>query len=125
MNKGLFIVLYGPGGVGKKSQAGMLEEKLRGMGVLCRKVRYPVYTAGESGKKLDTILSIDPKKIAEKTGYKKKIVPHFPPNYPPRPVVEEFLSIDSGKARKKLGWVPRYSLDAGLDEIIAYWKTRG
>ena len=54
--RGLFIVLYGPEGVGKKSQAGILEEKLRGVGGLCRRVRYPVYTAGESGKKLNTLL---------------------------------------------------------------------
>ena len=54
--KGLFTVLYGPEGVGKRLQAGILEEKLRKLGHLCRRVRYPVYGGGPVGGKLDRIL---------------------------------------------------------------------
>lgn len=66
------------------------------------------------------------KEIAEKvrkfTDFKGKIAYSFPPNYPWRPVVEDFLSLDSGRARKKLGWKPKYSLDEGLRKSIEYWK---
>ena len=63
-------------------------------------------------------------KIKQKLNFKGKIISHFPPNYPWRPVAEEFLSIDAGKAKKLLKWTPKYSLDAGLDQVIAYWKKR-
>lgn len=62
-------------------------------------------------------------KIKKKIGYKGKIIPHFPPNYPPRPVVEDYLSLDARKAKKILNWKPLYTLDQGLGKIIAYWKN--
>ena len=68
------------------------------------------------------------KEIAEKvrklTDFKGKIVHTFPPNYPWRPVVEDFLSLDSAKARKKLGWKSKYSLDEGLKKAVDYWKEK-
>ena len=68
------------------------------------------------------------KEIAEKlrkiTGFRGKIVHSFPPSYPWRPVVEDFLSLDSGKAKKKLNWKPKYSLDAGLKMVVEYWKEK-
>ncbi len=54
--RGLFVVLYGPEGVGKSRQAGLLEERLRDEGVLVRRVRYPVYEAGKTGAQLDEML---------------------------------------------------------------------
>ena len=68
------------------------------------------------------------KEIAEKlkklTGFKGKIVHSFPPNYPWRPVVEDFLSLDAAKAKKMLGWAPKYSLDAGLKKVVEFWKKK-
>lgn len=54
--KGLFIVLYGPSGVGKTKQLDLLEEKLRRMGIPCKRIEYPVYTLGEAGPKLQKII---------------------------------------------------------------------
>ncbi len=66
------------------------------------------------------------KEIAEKlkrmTGFKAQIIHSFPPNYPCRPVVEDFLSLDASKAKKKLGWKPKYSLDEGLSKTVEYWR---
>lgn len=63
-------------------------------------------------------------KIKKMIGAKSKIIPHFPPHYPARPVVEEYLSLDASRARKMLGWKPRYSLDEGLAKTIAYWREK-
>ena len=52
----MFIVLYGPDGVGKSRQALMLEEKLQETGGLVRRLRYPVYSCQPAGPKLDEIL---------------------------------------------------------------------
>ena len=64
------------------------------------------------------------KKIKEKIGFSGNIIEHFPPNYPWRPVAEEYLSINTAKAKKELGWEPKHSLDEGLDRTIAYWKKK-
>ena len=65
MNKGLFIVLYGPDGGGKSRQVLMLEEKLREQGLLARNLRYPVYTCAPTGPKLDEILHRKKKSLPE------------------------------------------------------------
>jgi UDP-glucose 4-epimerase len=62
--------------------------------------------------------------VKEKIGYKGKIIKHFPPDYPWRPVTEEYLSLNSTKAKKELGWKPKYSLDKGLNCTISYWKEK-
>lgn len=68
------------------------------------------------------------KEIAEKlkrlTGFKGKIVHSFPPNYPWRPVVEDFLSLNASKANEMLGWKPKFSLDSGLKKVVEYWKQK-
>ena len=68
------------------------------------------------------------KEIAEKlkklTGFKDQIIHSFPPNYPWRPVVEEFLSLDASKAKKILGWTPKYDLDEGLKIIVQFLKQK-
>ncbi len=68
------------------------------------------------------------KEIAEKlkamTGFKGDIIHTFPPNYPSRPVVEEFLSLDATKAKEKLGWTPKYSVEEGLKKTVEYWKEK-
>jgi thymidylate kinase len=56
MRKGLFVVLYGPSGVGKTKQLDLLEERLRGEGVSVKRVEYPIYDLGEAGPKLKKIL---------------------------------------------------------------------
>lgn len=60
--------------------------------------------------------------IKKKIGYKGKIIPHFPPDYPWRPVVENYISLNASKAKKMLNWQPSYTLDEGLDRVIAYWR---
>lgn len=50
------MAFYGPDGVGKSKQIELLEERLRQMGVMLRKVRYPVYDLHPSGPRLDLIL---------------------------------------------------------------------
>ncbi len=62
--KGLFVVLYGPEGVGKSKQAKLLEEKLVEMGRLVRTVRFPVYD-NESGRKLDDLIHGKSKPLPE------------------------------------------------------------
>lgn len=54
--KGMFIVLYGPSGVGKTEQIEMLEEKIKATGAAVRRVDYPIYKLGEAGAKLEQIV---------------------------------------------------------------------
>ena len=61
-------------------------------------------------------------KLKKIIGFKGSIIHSFPPNYPWRPVVEDFLSLDATKAKKKLGWTPKYGLDEGLKKLVDYWK---
>jgi thymidylate kinase len=56
MNKGLFVVLYGPSGVGKTKQIDLLEDRLRQERVAVKRVEYPIYDLGEAGPKLKKIL---------------------------------------------------------------------
>jgi len=63
--KGLFVALYGPEGVGKATQAKLLEEKLRDMHHLAKRVRYPVYHQQPSGPKLDKILHKHGQRMSE------------------------------------------------------------
>lgn len=60
--------------------------------------------------------------LKNRLNYKGKIVKKFPPDYLYRPLTEEYLSLDSSKAKKLLNWKPRISLDEGLARTIAYWK---
>jgi len=62
--------------------------------------------------------------IKEKLQYKGKIIEHFPPDYPWRPITEEYLSINASKAKKELKWEAAFSLDKGLDRTIEYWKKK-
>lgn len=62
--------------------------------------------------------------LKKKLNYKGKIFHCFPPNYPFRPVAEEYLSLNANKAKKILKWQPKYSLEKGLDKTIAYWRSR-
>jgi dTMP kinase len=54
--KGLFIVLYGPSGVGKTKQLDLLEDRLRQQGVPVRRVEYPIYDLETAGPRLKRIL---------------------------------------------------------------------
>jgi thymidylate kinase len=54
--RGLFIVIYGPSGVGKTKQLDLLQEKLKAAGVNFRRVDYPDYKLGEAGPTLEKIL---------------------------------------------------------------------
>jgi thymidylate kinase len=63
--KGLFIVLYGPSGVGKTKQLELLEDRFRKEGTAFRRVEYPIYDLGEAGSKLKRILWRQEKALAE------------------------------------------------------------
>ena len=63
-------------------------------------------------------------KIRQITGSNSQIVPSFPPDYPWRPVVEEYLSLDANKAKQMLGWEPKVSLEDGLKRTTDFWKMR-
>jgi len=54
--RGLFVVLYGPSGVGKTKQLDLLEERMRGLGAPLKRVEYPIYDLGEAGPRLKRIL---------------------------------------------------------------------
>ncbi|KKU63947.1 MAG: Thymidylate kinase [Candidatus Amesbacteria bacterium GW2011_GWA1_47_16] len=56
MRRGLFIVLYGPAGVGKTQQLEILEDTMARMGVHVRRIKYPLYRLEPTGPKLYGIL---------------------------------------------------------------------
>ncbi|HBC72469.1 MAG: hypothetical protein UX91_C0003G0023 [Candidatus Amesbacteria bacterium GW2011_GWB1_47_19] len=56
MRRGLFVVIYGPAGVGKSKQLEILDDTMRRMGYSCRRVKYPVYEQEPSGPVLDKVL---------------------------------------------------------------------
>jgi dTMP kinase len=64
-DKGVFVAIYGPEGVGKATQAKLLEDRVRSLGKLVKRVRYPVYTQKPSGPLLDEILHKKGKKLEE------------------------------------------------------------
>lgn len=61
-------------------------------------------------------------KISTLIGFNGKIIHNFPPGYPSRPVVSPFLSLDSTKAKKALGWEPAIPLEEGLKKTIDFWR---
>ena len=61
-------------------------------------------------------------KIKDMTGFKGQLVFSFPPDYPWRPVTEPFLSLNSSKALKMLGWAPMFSVEEGLKKTVEHWK---
>lgn len=63
--RGLFICLYGPDGVGKSTQAKLLEERIKNHDILCRRVRYPVYDQEPSGPQLDELIHKGQKRLPE------------------------------------------------------------
>jgi len=63
-------------------------------------------------------------RIKELIGSESKIIEGFPPGYPKRHIVEDYLSLDATKAKTMLGWEPKVNLDEGLKRIIAYWKNK-
>ncbi len=66
-------------------------------------------------------------KIADIVGYKKKIVMgKYPPDYPVRPIESDqpFISLNSEKIKRQLGWQPGVKLDDGLKMCVEYWKNK-
>jgi dTDP-glucose 4,6-dehydratase len=57
--------------------------------------------------------------IAKLTGFKGDIVWNATPK---RPLDARILIGDNSKAKKLLGWEPRYTLEEGLKKTIDYWK---
>lgn len=63
-------------------------------------------------------------KIKQLVGYTGDLVFQFPKDYPNRPVVDEYLSLNSSKAEHVLGWKPKVSLKEGLRKTIELWKKK-
>jgi len=61
-------------------------------------------------------------KIKKTIGYDGEFIYSYPADYPFRPVIEEYLSVDASKANKILNWFPHVSLDSGLKNTIEHWK---
>jgi thymidylate kinase len=61
----MFIVLYGPSGVGKTKQLDLLEDKLESQGISCKRVEYPIYKLKEAGPGLEKILWGKAPKVGE------------------------------------------------------------
>lgn len=68
-----------------------------------------------------TIMEIA-QKIAKMIGFNGEIKKGFPKDYPWRPSVAPYLSLDSTKAHNLLKWKPCVSLEEGLKRTIEYWK---
>jgi UDP-glucose 4-epimerase len=63
-------------------------------------------------------------KIKDMIGFDGEIINRFPPDYPSRPVVDLYLSLDASKAKNTLNWIPKYSINDGLKETIKFWKGK-
>jgi UDP-glucose 4-epimerase len=50
----------------------------------------------------------------------------YPPGYPLRPIVSDqpYLVLDSSKAKARLDWTPKISLEQGLHMVADYWKSQ-
>ena len=59
--------------------------------------------------------------IAKLTGFKGEISWHATPQ---RPLDARVLVGDYSKAKKLLGWEPKYGIEEGLKKTIEYWKGR-
>jgi len=62
------------------------------------------------------------RKIGEIIGFEGEIKTGFPKDYPWRPSVAPYLSLNAGYARELLKWKPEVSLEEGLRKTIEYWK---
>jgi dTDP-glucose 4,6-dehydratase len=63
-------------------------------------------------------------KIKEMIGFKGEIKLGFPKDYPWRPSVAPYLSLNAQKAQKLLKWKPEVSLEEGLRRTIEFWKKK-
>jgi dTDP-glucose 4,6-dehydratase len=61
-------------------------------------------------------------KIGKMIGFKGEIKTGFPKDYPWRPSVTPYLSLDASRAHELLKWKPEISLEEGLQKTIEYWK---
>jgi len=84
-------------------------------------VKNEVFNFGTSNQKSMKELVL---MLKDMTDFKGKIVWSFPPGYPYRPVNDPYLSLDASKAKKILGWEPKYNLEEGLKKTIEFWKKR-
>jgi len=61
-------------------------------------------------------------KIGSMIGFKGEIKIGFPKDYPWRPSIAPYLSLDASYAREILEWKPKISLEEGLQKTIEYWR---
>ena len=61
-------------------------------------------------------------KIGKMIGFEGEIKTGFPKDYPWRPSVAPYLSLNASYAHQLLRWRPEVSLEEGLQKTIDYWK---
>jgi UDP-glucuronate decarboxylase len=83
----------------------------------------PNYFVFNFGNGLEFTIKQVAEKIQKMIGYKGEFELSFPKDYPKRPVIEEYLSLNSTKAKNILGWKPTVSLDDGLKRTIEHWRN--
>lgn len=80
-----------------------------------------VFNIGPSnGNKIIDVVN----KIKDLTGFRGQIETGFPKDYPKRTTAENYLVVDSTKARKILGWKTNHTLDDGLKKAVDIWKEQ-
>jgi UDP-glucose 4-epimerase len=62
-------------------------------------------------------------RVGSVIGFGGEIVSGFPRDYPPRPVIEPYLSVNATKAQRQLGWGPAVPLDEGIRRTVDIWRA--
>jgi UDP-glucose 4-epimerase len=84
----------------------------------------PNYYIFNFGCGLELTIGQVAEKIKNMIGYEGEIAHGFPLDYPKRPVVEPYLSLNSTKAKKIFDWEPKVTLEKGLKLTIDWWKEQ-
>lgn len=84
----------------------------------------PNYYVFNFGNGLELRIAQIAEKIKSMIGFSGDIIRGFPSDYPQRPVVESYLSLNATKAFNILKWKPKVSLEEGLKRTVDYWKNK-
>ena len=63
-------------------------------------------------------------KARDVVGYNGPIEYGWPSDYPSRPVVDDFLSLNASRAREIIKWTPKVPLEEGLKKTANFWKEK-
>ena len=82
----------------------------------------PIAFTFNIGNGFEFTVKVTAQKIAKMIGFKGEIKTGFPKDYPWRPSVAPYLSLNASYAQKILKWKPEVSLEEGLQKTIDFWK---